>query len=140
LSLADLHELLKLRVDIFVVEQQSLYPEIDGRDPGALHLLAEAGGALVGTLRILGLTDDGPVWIGRVAVRADRRGSGLGRRMMQAALARIEAATPGREIRLGAQIAQEGFYRSSGFARAGGEYDDGGIAHVEMARPGSGKA
>lgn len=130
-----LHDVLKLRFDIFVLEQQSLYPEIDGRDPEALHLVAQSGGEVVGALRVLGLAGDGPVSIGRVAVRADRRGTGLGRRMMEAALARIDADAPGRAVTLGAQIAQEGFYQGLGFARSSGEYDDGGIAHVEMTRP-----
>lgn len=136
LSGEEVHDLLKLRFDVFILEQQSLYPEIDGRDVGAVHLIAsDTKGAPCGTLRMLGMDDDGPVHIGRVAVRADQRGTGLGRAMMAAALDQIANAAPGRPVRLGAQTYLEGFYASFGFRPTSGVYDDGGIPHVDMVRP-----
>lgn len=133
LSGEEVHDLLKLRFDVFILEQQSLYPEIDGRDVEAVHLIAaDGGGAPAATLRMLGLGGDGPVYIGRVAVRADMRGTGLGRDMMAAALERIAVAAPGRPVRLGAQTYLEGFYASFGFRTISGVYDDGGIPHVDM--------
>ena len=71
----------------------------------------------------------------RVAVRADMRGTGLGREMMAAALDHIAAAAPGRPVRLGAQTYLEGFYTSFGFRTVSSVYDDGGIPHVDMERP-----
>lgn len=133
-----LHDLLKLRFDIFILEQESLYPELDGRDKDAAHVVAatpEAPGDPLATLRVLGLNADGPLYIGRVAVRRDRRGAGLGRRMMMAALAHIDERGGGRPVRLGAQRHLEPFYASLGFTRISGVYDDGGIPHIDMERP-----
>ena len=129
----EVHDLLKLRFDVFILEQQSLYPEIDGRDVDAVHLIAaDAAGAPAATLRMLGVDGGGPVYIGRVAVRADMRGTGLGRAMMAAALEHIASAAPGRPVRLGAQTYLEDFYASFGFRAISGVYDDGGIPHVDM--------
>lgn len=131
-SARDAHDLLKLRFDIFVMEQRSIYPEIDGRDPAALHCVALAEAEIVGALRILGRDGRGPLSIGRVAVRQDYRSAGLGRRMMKEALAYLAAHAPGRDVVLGAQTQLTGWYESLGFAPASDEYDDGGIAHIEM--------
>ena len=128
-----LYDLLKLRFDIFILEQQSSYPEIDGADRDAAHLIASSEtGEPVGTLRITGLGGGDAVHIGRVAVRADRRGYGLGREMMATALAHIAATAPTSPVRLGAQMHLEGFYAGLGFRRVSGEYDDGGIPHIDM--------
>lgn len=136
LTASMLHNILKLRFDVFVLEQKSLYPEIDGADPVALHLIVRDGGEICGTLRILDLAaPGGPVKIGRVAVHPDQRGTGLGRQMMQAALAHIDRQAPGRPVSLGAQCQLESFYASFGFKRCSDIYDDGGIDHVDMTRP-----
>ncbi|MEX2520966.1 MAG: GNAT family N-acetyltransferase [Paracoccaceae bacterium] len=130
---AEFHDLLKIRFDTFVLEQRSLYPEIDGRDPGALHALVWSGPEIVATLRILGLgAPDAPLSIGRIAVRADRRGAKLGRALVAAALFELEARAPGRTVTIGAQAHLEGFYERFGFRRSSAEYDDGGIPHIEM--------
>lgn len=132
----ELHDLLKLRFDVFVMEQQSLYPEIDGRDVTALHAFASAEGeqAPAGTLRVLGLDGQGPVWIGRVAIRRDMRGVGLGRALMRAAVEMLDERAPGRPQRLGAQEHLESYYAGFGFTRISGVYDDGGVPHVDMER------
>lgn len=133
LSAAELHDVLKLRFDVFVLEQQSLYPEIDGKDPASLHALAREGGEIVGTLRLTGLDGAGEVNLGRIALRADRRGGGRGRRLIRAALARAAEAAPGRRLGIEAQAHLQGYYEGFGFARVSGEYLDGGIVHVDMA-------
>ncbi|MEM8755348.1 MAG: GNAT family N-acetyltransferase [Pseudomonadota bacterium] len=134
---ASLYAVLKLRFDVFVLEQASLYPELDGRDAGALHLVAGAPEAPTGTLRILDLDGEAaaPIWIGRIAVAPAARGSGLGRRMIDAALAEIALRAPGRTAALGAQLRMERYYESFGFRRSSEVYDDGGIDHVDMVRP-----
>lgn len=132
LSPGSLYGVLKLRFDVFVLEQQSLYPELDGADPHALHLVAGAAEAPEGVARILGLDGDGPVAIGRVAIAKSARGHGLGRRLVAAALAEIAARAPGRPVTLGAQLHLERFYGGFGFHRCSEVYDDGGIDHVDM--------
>jgi len=135
LSTRQFHDILKLRFDVFVLEQKSIYPEIDGDDPNALHCIATSGDVICGTLRILGLhLPSGPTKIGRVAVNPNHRGSGLGRKMMQAALNHIDQVAPDRMVTLGAQCQLEGFYASLGFQRCSEIYDDGGIDHIDMAR------
>lgn len=134
LSARELHDILKLRFDVFVLEQQSLYPEIDGGDPEALHLIVEADDAIIGVARIMGLEDTGPITIGRVAIATPHRGGGLGSRMVTAALDHLAAHAAGRYVTLGAQLHLEDFYAGFGFRRVSGVYDDGGIPHVDMTR------
>ena len=130
-----LYALLKLRFDVFILEQESFYPELDDQDQAALHLTALRGEALAGLLRILP-TD--PVSIGRVAVAGDARGDGLASRMMQAALERIEADWPDRRVKLGAQQHLAAFYARFGFERSSDVYGDGGIPHIDMVRAAGG--
>ncbi len=125
------YALLKLRFDVFVLEQRSFYPELDDRDQEAVHLTAHQGDNLVGVLRIL---PGDPVAIGRVAVAPSARGDGLAGRMLTAALAHIENDTMGASVKLGAQIHLETFYARHGFARCSDVYDDGGIPHIDMVR------
>lgn len=126
-----LYRILKLRFDIFILEQKSFYPELDDKDQAALHLTAQRGGGLVGVLRIL---PGAPVVIGRVAVTEDARGDGLAGRMMLAALERIKGEWPDRDVMLGAQKHLEAFYARFGFQQCSDIYDDGGIPHIDMVR------
>lgn len=91
---ATLYVILRLRVDVFVVEQHSPYPDIDGRDtePETAHLWFEEGGVPVAYLRVL--RDGGEARIGRVCTAATHRGTGLGARLMGAALDALEPGTP----------------------------------------------
>jgi ElaA protein len=133
LDAATLYALLRLRVDVFVVEQHCAYPELDGRDtePGALHLWLTADGdrAPLGYLRIL-TEPDGDTRIGRVAVAAAARGAGVARQLVEAALTQVGD----RPCALDAQAHLVGFYRSLGFSVTGPEYLEDGIPHVPMRR------
>jgi predicted GNAT family N-acyltransferase len=126
-----LYALLKLRVDVFVVEQQCPYPELDGRDvePATVHLwFADDDGGIAATIRVL---DDGDTRaIGRVATAAAHRGEGLAARLIQAGIALCEGAP----ITLGAQAHLEGWYARFGFVRIGPGYVEDGIPHVPMRR------
>jgi ElaA protein len=130
---ATLYRLLRLRVDVFVVEQHCAYPELDGRDlePDATHLWMTDGDDPVplGYLRLL-TESDGAVRIGRVAVAPTARGAGLARQLMEAALSRVA----NRSCVLDAQANLVGFYRSFGFAVTGPEFLEDGIPHVPMRR------
>ncbi|MCI2237179.1 GNAT family N-acetyltransferase [Paenibacillus sp. TRM 82003] len=131
-----LYELLKLRVDVFVVEQECAYPELDGRDlePDALLLWAQdAAGRVAGTLRLL-RDPDGTVRIGRVATAREARGQGVAADLMTRALELAGDV----EVVLGAQAHLEHWYGRFGFAVDGPGYDEDGIAHVPMRRPAPG--
>jgi ElaA protein len=126
----EVYELCRLRVDVFVVEQQCPYPELDGRDvePGTEHLWFERDGRVLATIRVL---DDGETRvIGRVATAADARGQGLAARLMAEGVALCGAAP----ITLGAQAYLEGWYERFGFRRSGPGYVEDGIPHVPMRR------
>ncbi|WP_017538320.1 GNAT family N-acetyltransferase [Nocardiopsis halophila] len=134
LDAADLYALLRLRVDVFVVEQKCPYPELDGRDtePGTLHLWAcreDDPSAVLGYLRVLE-EDGGAARIGRVATAEQARGRGVAGRLMEAALERIGP----REALLDAQAYAAGLYTRYGFAQEGPEFLEDGIPHVPMRR------
>jgi ElaA protein len=124
------YTLWRLRQQVFVVEQASPYPDLDGRDPEPTtrHVLAHDGDELVGCLRLL---DDGThARIGRVVVAPSARGRGLARDLMDAAMAEVG----GREVRLDAQTGLTAFYASYGFEVSGPEFVEDGVAHVPMVR------
>lgn len=131
----DLYALMKLRVDVFVVEQACPYPELDGKDVAALHLRLLADGELLAAARILKPEgEDKPVKIGRVVVSPAHRGKRLGDSVMQEAIREAERLYPGRPIALSAQSHLERFYRSLGFLPVSDEYLEDGIPHVDMLR------
>ena len=136
LSASDLYELLQFRQAIFIVEQASPYPDLDGRDARAEHLTARGGGELLGCLRLI--EPDPLVRIGRVAVKPEARGRGLARLMIQAALQRAGEVYPHRDVGLSAQVYLEPFYRSFGFVASSPPYDDYGVPHVDMVGPARG--
>jgi ElaA protein len=126
----ELYGLCRLRVDVFVVEQECPYPELDGRDaePTTVHVWLEEDGAVLATIRVL---DDGETRaIGRVATAASARGRGLAARLMEEGIALCE----GFPITLGAQAYLEGWYERFGFRRSGEGYVEDGIPHVPMRR------
>ena len=128
LSADKLYELLRFRQSIFVVEQSSPYPDLDGLDQHAWHLLLRFDGALTGYARLIPT----PLRIGRVAVTAEQRQHGLGRRLMEGALLFCRAHYPGSPVVLTAQVYLVLFYRSFGFEPTGAPFDDFGVAHVDM--------
>jgi ElaA protein len=131
-----LYSILQLRNEVFVVEQQSLFADIDGLDRHARHLQLFVDDELAGYLRLLSPGSDGDarVVISRVLLRKTARGKGLGRILMEAALAESQKRFGQRLVCLSAQIGQEAFYNRLGFTRlAGAPYDDAGILHIDMA-------
>ncbi|HAS6349151.1 GNAT family N-acetyltransferase [Vibrio sp. IRLE0018] len=135
LSTQQLYELLKLRVDVFVVEQNCPYPELDGHDtkPGVQHLLGYQNSQLVACSRLLpaGTTYEN-VSIGRVATLKSVRGEGLGHQLLNQALTHCEQLWPGASIEIGAQQHLEGFYQHHGFQTTSEMYLEDGIPHVDM--------
>ena len=129
LTALELHGILRLRSDVFVVEQQCAYADIDGRDadPDTEHLWIEEDGGVVAALRIL--QTDVPR-IGRIVTRADRRGRGLASVLLAAALERTS-----RPVELNAQARLAEWYERFGFACCSDEWVEDGIAHVRMRLP-----
>lgn len=126
------YRLWALRCQVFVVEQEAAYLDLDGRDlePATRQVWIEEDGAPVATLRLL---DDGAALrIGRVATAASHRGRGLAAALVREALALAQ----GRAVVLDAQSYLEGWYAGFGFVRDGAEFvDDDGIPHTPMRRP-----
>jgi ElaA protein len=134
LSAAALYQLLRFRQQIFVVDQRSPYPDLDGLDVTAWHCRLWAGGDLAGCLRLLPPDQPGiAVRIGRVAVAVKLRRQGLGRRLMTEALSFCRVHHPGSRILLGAQLYLSRFYQEFGFLPASEPYDDYGVPHIDMA-------
>lgn len=139
---ATLYALLRLRCDVFVVEQRCAYPELDGRDvePGTRHVWLSADeapgagparvepGLPAAYLRIL-TEPDGGARIGRVCTRASARGVGLAGRLLRAALDLVSAHA---HVSLDAQRHLHDFYASFGFTRVGADYLEDGIPHLPM--------
>ena len=124
-----LYGILRLRSDVFVVEQECAYPDIDGRDlePDAWHLWIEADGEVVAYLRVLEGPPDGALRIGRVVTSPTARGQGLAAALVHKALA--ETMGP---VVLDAQSYLVEWYQGLGFTVIGDEYLDDGIPHTPM--------
>ncbi|GIF18345.1 ElaA protein [Actinoplanes tereljensis] len=131
LDTSTLYGILKLRTDVFVVEQECAYPELDGRDtePGTRHLWFEHDGEIQAYLRIL--NDGETSRIGRVVTAPKSRGAGLAAGLIAEALTVIGD----HPTVLHAQAYLANFYAKFGFVQTGPEYVEDGIPHIPMRRP-----
>ncbi len=132
LSAALLYDVLRFRQAVFVVEQRSPYPDLDGLDQRAQHLLLHIDGGLAGYVRLIPHPSKTRVAIGRVAVAAPLRRQGLARLLMGEALARCRQDYPDCALTLCAQTYLVPFYESLGFRVTSPTFDDYGVPHVEM--------
>ncbi|MEH6627010.1 MAG: GNAT family N-acetyltransferase [Motiliproteus sp.] len=135
LSTDQLYQLLKLRVDVFVVEQQCPYPELDGKDiqPGSRHLLGYQQQQLVAYSRLLTPgCSFAEASIGRILVAAEHRQHGLGRMLVQESIRLAEQLWPDTGIKIGAQSQLTAFYQSCGFIEDSDPYMEDGIEHIDM--------
>lgn len=140
LSTHDLYAILQLRAEIFVVEQDCVYQDVDGFDQAALHIMghlaaAEEQGAsqLVCYARLLapGVKYEGAS-VGRVVTRKSARGGGLGKTLMLQSLAFSREHWPETAITISAQQYLQKFYTELGFETQSEPYDEDGIPHIQM--------
>ena len=129
-----LYAAMQLRSEIFVVEQNCVFPDMDGLDPACSHLCGcDANGTLLAYARLLAPGLKHPeASIGRVVIAGSARGLQLGRALMLEALRLSREQHPGAAIRIGAQQRLERFYASLGFVPFDEPYLEDGILHIDM--------
>ena len=135
LSTRELYEILRLRVDVFVVEQECAYPEIDGKDIGSIHLYFEENSEIVAYMRILpkGMSYESAS-LGRVIVKGNHRGKKLGNLLLEEGLKYIDNVMKEDIVTIGAQEHLENFYEEFGFVKISPMYLEDGIKHIDMRR------
>lgn len=133
LKLKEMYEILALRNEIFIVEQECPYQDCDGKDEKSYHLFAEEDGEIVAYLRIIekGVSYD-EISIGRVTVKKSYRGKGISREMLSKAIEFIEKDLKETEIKIQAQAYLLNFYKSFGFKEVSEEYLEDNIPHIDM--------
>ncbi|MCF6352127.1 MAG: GNAT family N-acetyltransferase [Cyclobacteriaceae bacterium] len=130
LTLAELYSILKLRVDVFVVEQNCPYPELDSEDEEALHLFIEEEDEIASYLRLI--TNQPKTRIGRVVTLKKHRGKRLSSKLMAEAMRYIAVHFPNKPIILSAQEHLQRFYAQFGFEPVSAMYLEDDIPHVDM--------
>jgi ElaA protein len=135
LTLEELYDILQLRNEVFIVEQNCVYKDLDRKDQSSWHLMAVEDNKLVAYTRILppGVSYNDPA-IGRVVTSSSKRRAGLGRELMKRSIDACEKLFGKISITLSAQVYLQSFYESFGFVVAGEEYLEDGIPHIEMSR------
>ncbi|TQV85076.1 GNAT family N-acetyltransferase [Aliikangiella coralliicola] len=138
LTTDELYAILQLRIDVFVVEQNCIYSDIDGKDnlPGALHLFSVKDDQIACYLRIFppGISYPEMPSLGRVITHPDFRGTGIGHELLQRALQIIDKRWPDKTCHISAQSYLEKFYQQHGFSTVGEGYLEDDIPHIGMER------
>ncbi len=131
----ELYTILRLRTEVFVVEQTCIFQDMDNKDQPSYHLMGWEKDNLIAYTRLVppGISYNEPS-IGRVVTSPAARGSGIGKLLMEKSIEetnRLYGKTP---IKLGAQLYLKRFYESLGFSQSSDVYDEDGIDHIEMIR------
>ena len=129
----ELYQILRLRSEVFVVEQDCVYQDIDNKDQIAIHLFYKKEEKIIGYTRIFKKGDyyENPS-IGRVVVSKNKRGKDLGKEIMLESMKYIKNNIKGEKIELSAQVYLDNFYKDLGFYSKGEEYLEDGIPHQRM--------
>lgn len=137
LNIDELYEIIKLREEVFVVEQNCAYLDCDGEDPLAYHALAYKDNKLIGTARVFkpGNKFNDFTSFGRFTVAKDYRQGGRGKALLSACLDFCDQHFPSTGIQISAQCYLIQFYNSFGFIKTGKSYLEDGIEHVDMRHP-----
>ena len=133
ISTQELYKILRLRSEVFVVEQNCVYQDMDNKDQKALHLLYKQEEEIIGYTRIFkaGVYYENPS-IGRVVILKSERGKDLGKKIMIESIEYIKENLEAKKIELSAQKYLDKFYRDLGFYASGEEYLEDGIPHQRM--------
>jgi ElaA protein len=135
LSTQQLYAVLQLRSEVFVVEQNCVFQDIDGYDAQAMHVLGHAGDQLVAYARCFNAgVKFAEASVGRVITHASLRGAGAGYALVQHAIDCVQRTWGVQPIRIGAQAHLNNFYGKFGFIKTGALYMEDGIPHTEMLR------
>ena len=135
LSTSELYSVLQLRVAVFIVEQNCVYQDIDGKDTKALHMIGEFDGKVVAYARLFKSGDYFEnASIGRVVIDPDYRDKKWGHEMMQEAIKGIETYFNETKITISAQLYLQKFYESHGFVQTSEMYLEDDIPHIQMKR------
>jgi len=130
----ELHDLFALRAAVFVVEQDCVYQDIDGKDQDAFHVLGKQGDKLIAYARLLekGASYPDFLAIGRVVVADAYRGNSVGHDLFRFCLQELNERYPKEAIKISAQAHLEQFYKQHGFQKTGAPYLEDGIPHIGM--------
>ena len=133
LDTEDLYQILRIRSEVFVVEQDCVYQDIDNKDKNAIHLYYKENDQIVAYTRIFKAGDyyENPC-IGRVVVSKKNRGNDLGKKIMIDSMEYIKQNIKGEKIELSAQKYLDKFYKDLGFYKIGEDYLEDGIPHQRM--------
>ena len=133
LDTEDLYQILRLRSEVFVVEQDCVYQDIDNKDQNAIHLYYKENYQIVAYTRIFKAGDyyENPC-IDRVVVLKKNRGNDLGKKIMIDSIEYIKQNIKGEKIELSAQKYLDKFYKDLGFYKIGEDYLEDGIPHQRM--------
>ena len=134
LRINELYELLKLRASVFVVEQDCPYLDLDGKDSLATHMLGYEENKLIAYSRIFrpGAREKKEVRIGRIVVKKQSRGKGLGKELVQKSIAFCQEHFGNQTTKISAQVYLKKFYNQCGFIEKGEIYLEDGIPHCAM--------
>lgn len=133
LTIQELYDILQLRSEVFVVEQDCVYQDIDGKDEKALHLFAYKNAVMVAYARLFGPGDYfKEASIGRVIIKESERKFGYGHQLMKAANDAVEVHFNTSKIHLSAQQYLVNFYNTHGYKEVGEGYLEDGIPHIGM--------
>jgi|SRR5688572_10654164 ElaA protein len=134
LTPAELYAILRLRTEVFVVEQNCVFQDMDNKDQQCWHLMGWNGDLIAYTRLVpAGISYEYPS-IGRVVTSPSVRGSGMGKLVMEKSIEELTGLFGRSVIRIGAQLYLKEFYRSFGFEQSSEVYDEDGIDHIEMTR------
>jgi ElaA protein len=133
LTSTELYQILQLRSEVFVVEQDCVYQDVDGKDQKSLHVFCIKKNQVVAYTRIFKPGDYFKnASIGRVVVAVSERKEGFGHELMKASIKTIEDYFNESEITISAQVYLQKFYESHGFNKVGEDYLEDGIPHIRM--------
>ena len=132
----ELYNILRLRTEVFVVEQSCVFQDMDNKDQQSYHLMGWENNILIAYTRLIPPGISYPeASIGRVVTSPVSRGSGVGKLLMEKSIEAIIHSYGKIPIKIGAQVYLKKFYESLGFKQTSEIYDEDGIDHIEMIRP-----